>query len=194
MSLFPTDPKKIKAQITRYERALQKEYEMYQFIDDSNGNRYLVGPLYLLMGDVVGAVKSFAWFERMFPDDIGEPGQLLCWALALYRAGDEAGAARKLRKAMLANLYLLPHLFKRPQPTLSIWHGSNWQAASYLREIAPEYWGLWDAEALAWAERVYESTEFLQVRTRYIEIEEQLKNEPVGPRRSELVAEASALS
>jgi hypothetical protein len=42
MSQFPTDPKKIKAQIIRYERELRKEYETHRFIDDSYGKRYLL--------------------------------------------------------------------------------------------------------------------------------------------------------
>ncbi|MCX6056816.1 MAG: hypothetical protein NTW69_01510 [Chloroflexi bacterium] len=66
MSLFLTEPKKMRAQITRYERELRKEYEVHQYIDDSSGKRYLLGLLYLLLGDVDGALKSFAWFEQMF--------------------------------------------------------------------------------------------------------------------------------
>ena len=103
MSLFPTDPQKIKTQITRYERELRKEYETHRFIDDSSGKRYLLGPLYLLLGDVAGAIKSFAWFEQMFPDDMGEPAHTLCWTLGLYRAGDKTGATQKLLHTMLSN-------------------------------------------------------------------------------------------
>ncbi|MGC1376681.1 MAG: hypothetical protein WA821_10670 [Anaerolineales bacterium] len=44
MSLFPTDPKKIRAQITRYEREMHREYESHRFIDDGYGKRYLLGP------------------------------------------------------------------------------------------------------------------------------------------------------
>ena len=75
----------------------------------------LLGPLYLLMGDVVGAVKSFDWFEQTFPDDIGEPVHFLCWTLALDRSGDTAQAVQRLRQTMLSNLYLIPHLLGREQ-------------------------------------------------------------------------------
>ena len=193
MSQFPTDPKKIKARITRYERELCKEYETHRFIDDSSGKRYLLGPLYLLIGDLAGAVKSFAWFELMFPDDGGEPAHLLSWALALYRTGQLDKASPKLRQAMLSNLYVLPHLLGREQSRLPIWPGSNWDTQDYLQFIEPEIWALWDAAAVRWAETLYDSVEFVRVRTRYIEIYEQLQTEPVGARRSQLVAEASAL-
>ncbi len=193
MSQFPTDPKKIKAQITRHERELRKEYETHRFIDDSSGKRYLLGPLYLLLGDVAGAVKSFAWFERMFPDDMGEPAHTLCWTLALYRAGDMPGASHKLLQTMLSNLYLLPQLLGHKQPHLNIWHGSNSDEKAYLQYIPPEIWKLWDAGALQWVQVQYESAEFERVRTRHIEIYGQLQTEPVGTRRSQLVAEAFAL-
>jgi hypothetical protein len=42
MSLFPTDPKKIRAQITRYEREMRREYETHRFIDDASGKPHLV--------------------------------------------------------------------------------------------------------------------------------------------------------
>lgn len=62
MPQFPKEPKKIRALITRYERELRKESEKFGFIDDSYGKRYLLGPLYLLLDDLAGAVKSFEWF------------------------------------------------------------------------------------------------------------------------------------
>jgi hypothetical protein len=74
---FPQDPKKIRARIRRYERALQREQACYGFIDDGAGKRYLLGPLYLLMGDTAGVVRSFSWFAQTFPDDSGDPLQYL---------------------------------------------------------------------------------------------------------------------
>lgn len=91
MTLLPAARKKIKAQLARYERTLRQEYARYQSIHDGASKRYLLGALYLQLGDVAGALQSFAWFEQMFPADIGEPGQLLCWALTLYLAGCGAG-------------------------------------------------------------------------------------------------------
>jgi hypothetical protein len=40
---------------------------------DGYGQRYLLGPLSLLMGDTQGALKSFTWFEQTFPDDSDDP-------------------------------------------------------------------------------------------------------------------------
>ncbi len=56
--LFPTNPKRIRERIHRYERSLKKELEE-GYGGDGYGKRYLLGPLYKLMGDVDGALASF---------------------------------------------------------------------------------------------------------------------------------------
>ena len=190
MYQYPQEPKKIRERINRYERKLRKEYEKFGSISDGYGKRYLLGPLYLILGDLTGAIRSFEWFEHMFPDDIGEPFHYLCWTLALYRSGDMAGASLKLRQTMLSNLYLIPHLLGLAQDRLNIWHGSNIVEKDYLEYAPPEIWELWDKPALQWAKETYDGLEFCRVRARYIEIYEQLGSEPPGPKRSQLVDEA----
>ena len=193
MYQYPKEPKKIRERINRYERELRKEYEKVGFIHDGYGKRYLLGPLYLVLGDLTGAMRSFEWFEQTFPDDIGEPFHYLCWTLALYRSGDMAGASLKLRQTMLSNLYLIPRLLGLAQDKFNIWHGSNIAEREYLEYAPPEIWELWDGPALQWAKETYDSPEFCRVRARHIEIYEQLKTEPPGPKRSQLVSEAYRL-
>ena len=193
MFQFPKEPGKIRERINRYERGLRKEYKRHGFISDGYGKRYLLGPLYLVLGDLAGAIRSFEWFEQTFPDDIGEPFHYLCWTLALYRSGDITGATLKLRQTMLSNLYLVPHLLDLVQDKLNIWHGSNIAEKDYIQYAPPEIWELWDEPALQWVKETYDSPEFCRIRARYIEIHEQLKAEPPGAKRSQLVSEAYRL-
>lgn len=193
MYQFPQEPKQIKQRIGRYEREMRREYATRNFIRDGYGKRYLLGPLYLVLGDLSGAIRSFQWFEDTFPDDIGEPFHYLCWTWALYRSGDIAGATFKLRQTMLSNLYLIPHLLGSEQKKLDIWHSSNLEEKEYVEAAAPEIWALWDDTAREWAKEVYESPEFRRIRTRYIQIYKQLATEPPGPKRSQLVQEAFEL-
>jgi tetratricopeptide (TPR) repeat protein len=193
MVRLPKDPKKIREQIKRSERALAQEHKALGAIRDGAGQRYWLGTLYLLLGDLPGALKSFAWFAKTFPDDRGEPLQYLCWSLALYRNGQLEAAVQKLQQTMLMNLYLLPHLLGLDQAPLNIWHGSNWAEASYLQGAPPEIFALWDEAALRWAQERYASLVFTQLRTRYIELYHQLQTEPPGPTRQQLVGEAFAL-
>lgn len=193
MDEFPTDPRQIRARIRRYERALRQEQERFSCLRDGGGTRYLLGPLYLLMGDTAGALRSFAWFAQTFPDDSGDPVHFLCWTLALYRAGDVKHAAAKLRQTMLSNLYLLPRLLGIPQEHIDIWYPSNHAEQRYSDEVPEAVLALWEPPALHWAHTVYQRARMQRVRRRYIAIYHRLQMEPPGPTRSRLVEEAMQL-
>ncbi len=109
-----TENQKIRSRLRSYERKLEKEKKEHGFYRDGAGKRYQIGPHYLLLDDNDGALAAFQWFEKEFPDDVGEPGHFLCWTLALHRAGNEVGAAKKLRQTMFSNLYLVPRLLGSP--------------------------------------------------------------------------------
>ncbi|MBM3282740.1 hypothetical protein FJY90_00665 [Candidatus Gottesmanbacteria bacterium] len=193
MDKFPKEKNKIRARIRRYERELRKEKELADFIHDGGGKRYLLGPLYMLLGDNSEALKSFGWFEKIFPDDTGEPSQYLCWTLALYKSGDKEAAKSKLIQTMLKNLYLIPRLLGIKQEILDIWHSSNWDEKEYSESILPEIFELWTDEEKEWVMEVYNDQEVEKIRTRYIKIYKQLKTEPVGVKRTKLVMEASRM-
>jgi len=154
------DKQKIRARLRSYERKLQKEKKEHGFYRDGAGKRYQVGPHYLLLGDNDGALAAFQWFEKEFPDDSGEPGHFLCWTLALYRAGNEIGAARKLRQTMLSNLYLVPHLLGSAIAELDIWHGSSDAEPSHAEYVPEAYLQLWTEAERKWASRLYGSPGF----------------------------------
>lgn len=187
---LPTEPAKLRQRIRRYERAFEKELSEYGMISDGAGKRFLLAPLYLVMGDLPGALRSFSWYAEQFPDDCPEPGHCLCWALALCRGRDERAASRKLGQAMLANLYLLPRLLGETIERLDIWPGSNTEWPEYVDNLPPEFFDIWTPEEREWARQLYASEHFAKVRAEYIDIESQLRDEPRGPRRTRLVEEA----
>ncbi len=190
--VYPTDPKRIRQRIRRYERALKKELED-GYGGDGYGKRFLLGPLYMLMDDVDGALASFDWYQDAYPDDGGEPYQYLTWALALFRGGRRQEAFNKLYQTMLENLYLVSFLLGRnPQP-LDIWHGSNFEWIEYAFELPQELLGLWDDVALKWARDVSEHPAVVEKVAHYVAIHRELKSEPRGPRRTALVNEAFVL-
>jgi hypothetical protein len=188
-----TEEQKIRSRLRSYERKLQKEKKEYGFYRDGAGKRYQVGPHYMLLGDNVGALAAFEWFDEEFSDDIGEPGHFLCWSLALHRAGNEIGAARKLRQTMFSNLYLLPRLLGSPIAELDIWHGSSDAEPSYTEHIHEPYLRIWTDEEREWASGVYHSPGFHSVRERLIEIRRSLDTTRPGLERSRLVEEMHEL-
>jgi hypothetical protein len=147
----------------------------------------------MLMGDVDGALASFDWYEKAYPDDGGEPYQYLTWALALFRGDRRQEAFNKLYQTMLANLYLVPFLLGRNHQPLDIWHGSNLGWIEYAVEIPRELLSLWDDVALQWAREVSQNPVVVEKVARYVAIHRELKSEPRGPRRTALVNEAFAL-
>jgi hypothetical protein len=193
MDDVPRNSKQISTRIRHAERALRREQERFGFIRDGAGKRYLLGPLYVLMGDTEGALRAFAWFAETFPDDSGEPLHFLCWTLALYRAGQMEQAAAKLCQTMLSNVYLIPHLLGLGQEVIDMWHPSNLSERSYVDALPDELFAVWEASALQWVHTVYHSEPMRRIRDRYIAIYTELKEEPPGPKRSRLVEEAFQL-
>ena len=190
--LFPTDPKRIRERLRRYERALKRELEE-GYGGDGYGKRFLLRPLYMLMGDVDGALASFDWYEDSYPDDGGDPYQYLTWGLVLLRGGRRQEAFNKLYQTMLENLYIVPFLPGRNPQRLDIWHGSSLAWIEYAVEVPQELLNLWDDVALQWAREVSEPPAVVEKIARYVAIHRELKSEPSGPTRSALVDEASAL-
>ena len=187
------EQQKIRSRLRSYERKLEQEKRKFGYYHDGAGKRYQIGPHYMLLGDNEGALKAFAWFEQEFDDDIGKPDHSLCWSLALYRAGNEIGAAKKLRQAMLSNLYLVPHLLGEPISEIDMWHGSSDAEPEYLDHIPDPYLQLWTDEEKQWAGRLYDSPGFRSARERYIEISKLLDGMRPGPERSRLVREMHEL-
>jgi len=179
--------------IRGYQRKLRAEKARCGVISDGAGKRYLLGPLFLLVDDLDNAINCFRWFEAEFPDDCGEPGHHLCWALALRRCGDHEGASRKLQQTMLMNIYLIPYLLGQKIERLEMWHGSSDAEPGYLEQIPFEFFLLWNESERQWAAKLYHSQPFMAVLSRYIEIHRQLLNMPPGPKRTQLVTEASSL-
>jgi hypothetical protein len=127
---YPTDSKRIRERIRRYERVFRQE-QRQGLIGDGYGKRFLLGPLYMLLGDVQGALASFDWYERTFPDDGGEPYHYLTWALALWRGDEKLFAFDNLYQTMLLNVYFVPHLLGQ-KPTLPV----LWQHLAFHQKIA----------------------------------------------------------
>ena len=190
--LFPTDARRIRECIRRYERALKRELDA-GYGGDGYGKRYLLGPLYMLLGDVDGALASFDWYVDAYPDDSGEPYQYLTWALALFRGGRRPQAVHKLCQTMLQNVYLVPFLLGRHPQRLDIWHGSNLEWLEYAVEVPHELLSLWDDVALQWAREASEHPTVVDKVARCIAIHRELKSAPRGPRRSAQVRESFAL-
>ena len=69
----------------------------------------------------------------------------------------------------------------------------HYEDIEYLSYLPPVVMELCSKEELDWIGRQYNSDKFTTIRERYIDIQRQLKDEPRGPKRTELVEQASKL-
>ncbi len=191
MSQFPTDPKKLKARIRSYEKSLTGDVG---HIDDSYGKRYLLGPMYMLMNDAVGALKSFEWFESKFADDIGEPAQYLCWTLALLKKNLIKDATEKLYQTMFTNLYLIPVLLGEKVVRSDFRHFSNWEHPEYAVETADELFNLWSVEEKKWAREIFYSDSFVTAREKFIMLSKKLDDTDGSIERGNVISEIRAVT
>lgn len=174
------------------EKQLKSEKQRYGCYDDGAGIRYFIGSYYLFANDVDGALKHYKWFKRVFPDDCGEPGQYLSWTYALYKSGDLKKAFNKFLQTLLMNPYVITRILKIDF-TLPFKWSNNMMSEEWAGYIPDEIYNLWNDEDVAWLSESYNREETHDVFKQYCDIEKQLENEPVGPKRSKLVKKLFAL-
>ncbi len=102
----------------------------------------------------------------MFPENRGHPMHLLCWCLVLYRVGQQAAAATKLRQLVTDNRYVLPRLLSGETPVLDLDVEAHPGEVFAFEDVPTELYALWDTEALTWAQTVCDSPEVRQLRTK----------------------------
>jgi hypothetical protein len=189
MSRIPNEPKKIRAAISRYERNFKKrDYR------DGSGSRFLLGPFYMMVGDVDGALAHYKWFDKKFPESSDEPFHVLYRCLAYHRAGEEEKAELAARRTYLANPYMIPYLLDLPhsQPA-GIRRSSNWEEEAFVTAAPTELFSPWTQKDRAWLATFWNSERMKELVQRHIEIEAAFNSEHSGPRRTALVRELSNL-
>jgi hypothetical protein len=182
---LPDPEAKLRDRATRLKRALLKEKRKFGRIDDGAGNRYLIGPLYVLAGAHEAALEFYKWYKSEFSDDSGEPMHYFYWALLLHRKGEIERANAKLLETMIRNVYLLPILLGSSPATYSLWHGSNWSQPTYAAEVPPELLPQLSTEEHSWIEEQLNSFPFRLALDEYVSTFRALNTErDVGKRRT----------
>ncbi len=159
--------KRYRDRANRNWRALRKEQEQFGAISDGGGKRYLAGIYYVLAGEAEKSSAYFAWYESEFPDDVGEPVFLLCWALSVHKTGAVEEARLRFHLAMLSNLYLIPFLLGEPVEEIDMWHSSNRDRAEYLYEVE-EWLGDIPQGIVPWLKAEFKMKGAAQLRWEYV--------------------------
>ena len=190
---FPQNEKALEKRISSYRNALLKEQKQFGYVNDGAGKRYLLFSLYLVLNNLEQAQYYLSWYENEFSDDVGEPIQLLCWALILKRLGKNAEARKKLAETMLSNLYIIPKVLGKEIAAYDIWHSSSDADINYFDYMPREVIAALTEAEIQWIYQEYESLDFLRIRERYIEIYHQLQRLNNMEERKMLLAESHNL-
>ncbi|WP_288014789.1 hypothetical protein [Sphaerochaeta sp.] len=188
---IPKTPRGLSNTITRIRTSLSTFKREYGWIDDGAGDRYYLAYLYFLLDDNRRSSEYMRWFNREFPDDIGEPVQLLCMALMLHRMGKDGSSM--LGRTMCSNIYLLPFILDEKAEQVDMWYGCNYEESDYLDETPKVIVNAITDKDRQWLYEVYHSDKLQAALHRLIEINKKLLSERQGVRRSTLVTELSDL-
>ncbi len=190
---FPQNEKALEKRISSYRNALLKEKKQFGYVNDGAGKRYLLFSLYLVWNNLEHAQYYLSWYENEFSDDVGEPIQLLCWALILKRLGKNAEARKKLAETMLSNLYIIPKVLGKEITTYDITHFSSDGDIDYFEYMPREVISALKEAELQWITHEYESLDFLHIRKRFIEIYHKLQGLKDMEERKKLLDESHTL-
>jgi hypothetical protein len=75
---------RIKLKIKKQRTALVAEKRLYGGFHDGGGRRYYIADLYIQIADYKGAITYKKWFDKNFPDDIGDAMMSLNWSIAYH--------------------------------------------------------------------------------------------------------------
>ena len=184
----------VKRKIEKYKKALAADKKNWggQY-HDGGGIRYLLPEQFIKIKDFKGGLRYLNWFDKNFPDDSGYPIFLFEWTFILFKCDKLNQAEQKAHRTFFSNTYLFDKFLGKEPLQLDKSENSSWELAPLAEHFTYINKDTEFLEFASWIEKVLSSRTFLDKANEFIEIERQLKNEPVGQRRSELVEKSSKI-
>jgi hypothetical protein len=185
---------RVKNKIEKYKKALavDKKYWGGQY-HDGGGIRYRIPEQYIKIKDYKGGLRYLNWFEKNFPEDIGYPIFLFECTFILFKCGKVKEAEQKAYQTFFSNTYLFDKFLGKEQLQLDKNESSSWELLSVAESFTYTKNDAEFIEFAKWLQTILSSRSFLDKANQFIEIERQLKSEPVGQKRSGLVEKSSKI-
>lgn len=185
---------RVKEKIEKYKKALAADKRNWggQY-HDGQGIRYIIPEQFIKIKDYKGGLKYLNWFDKNFPDDSGYPIFLFEWTFILFKCEKVTEAEQKAHRTFFSNTYLFDKFLGKEPLQLDKNESSSWEFESLVDSFT---YTSKDADFTAfasWIETVLNDRKFLDKANEFVDIEQKLKNEPVGPSRSRLVDRLSKI-
>lgn len=185
---------RVRIKIDKYKKALAADKKHWGgSYHDGRGIRYIIPEQYLKIKDYKGCLRYFNWFDKNFPDDIGYPIFLFEWTFALFKCDKLVDAEKKAHRTFFSNTYLFDKFLGKEPLRLDKNESSSWEFESLVQYFSYTNKDTEFVDFGEWVEKVLQSRNFLDKANEFVELERQLKDEPVGKRRTEIVNRLSKL-
>lgn len=182
--------KRIQDKIKKIKSELAKDKKHWGgFYHDGKGLRYLPPELYLKLKDYSGALRYFNWFEKNFPEDSGFPIFLFEWTITLFKKKKIKLAERKALETFYSNTYLIDIFLENELLYFDKSESSNWEYSSLVENLRYSKNKEELNDFTEWLKEFTKTKTFYDFANKLIKIKTNLKNEPIGKKRSKLVSE-----
>ncbi len=179
---------RIKNKIAKIKKGLAADKKHWGgYYHDGGGLRYMPPELYLKIQDYKGSLRYFNWFDKNFPEDSGFPIFLFEWTITLFKTKKLKLAENKVKHTFYSNTYLLDKFLDKELLQFNKSEDSNWQYEQLVDDFKYSKNQEEMKDFAEWLNSYMKSEDFLEFANEFIEIKAELKDEPVGKRRSYLV-------
>lgn len=180
---MPIDLKKIRTKLRSYER----KFREFPHDRDGSGVRFLMGPYYLCLNNLEGAIAHYDWFWDTYPDSIDEPFHTLGQVITKSRQGQGENSRSLLKRLYASNPYLLPHILDIDLGTITIPGSSNWEEKPYVLNAPKELYSYLSPDEIEWLRDIWNESSFSAFVRAYNNIQQALKGEPTREHRRGLI-------
>lgn len=177
---------KIRLSIKKNRAALTAEKRKFGGFDDSAGRRYYISDLYMRIPDYKGAITYKKWFDKNFPDDIGNPFLSLSWSIAYYEIGKITETKIYTIDTAFQNIYLHSLLFDRKVNRIDMYeHG--YDMLEFAKSMIKDCKKTSTQNYLDWLKNFMVTEEYKEPINKFIALNKLLKDETNTDKRSELL-------
>ena len=183
---------KIKLSIKKHRAELTSKKRLYGGFDDSAGRRYYISDLYMRIADYNGAITYKKWFDKNFPDDIGEPLLSLNWSMAYFGLGLITETKIYTVDTAFQNVYLHGLLLDRDVIRIDMYEHVC-DLLEFAKSMIKECKKISTKSYLDWLTIFMDTDEYKEPINRFIALNKLLKDENNRVKKSELIDHISDL-